>query len=155
MTKQYIWALAIAGAFVAGTILASTMYDNTAFALHQPNHNPPGDDDDMGWKEAVVVLQDQIDNSAFQTYQNDDDVTIDAGSSNLVKVECDPGDIATGGGFSIVNRFVVASSSNAINSLGLAATGSDVPVGWVAIFVNNSPDESTAIGFVICSDVTP
>ncbi len=71
MTKQYIWALAIAGAFVAGTILTSTLYDNTAFAIHQPNHNPPGDDNDMGWKEAVADLQDQIDSFDINDADND------------------------------------------------------------------------------------
>ena len=64
--------MAIAGAFVAGTILASTMYDNTAFAIHQPKHNPPGDDDDMGWKAAVAGLQDQIDNLETQVGNDND-----------------------------------------------------------------------------------
>jgi len=94
MTKQYIWALAIAGAFVAGTILASTMYDNTAFAIHQPNHNPPGDDDDMGWKEAVADLQMQIDNvsvddadsdptNELQTISDDGGVTLSDGGGTV------------------------------------------------------------------------
>ena len=71
MTKQYIWALAIVGAFVAGTILTSTLYDNTAFAIHQPNHNPPGNDNDMGWKSAVTDLQAQIDTLNVDDADND------------------------------------------------------------------------------------
>ena len=130
MTKQYIWALAIAGAFVAGTILASTMYDNTAFAIHQPNHNPPGDDDDMGWKEAVADLQGQIDSLNVDDADSDptnelgpvlahyrlfQEIILDAEDAAFnqitVGAKCDLGDEHTGGGFKISNPNLKATES--------------------------------------------
>ena len=101
MTKQYVWALAIVGAFVAGTVLASTLYDNTAFAIHQPNHNPPSDDDDMGWKAAVAEQQLQIDElkaneilGFYSVFNNE----LSDGGFLFVFADCDEGDVTVGGG---------------------------------------------------------
>ena len=116
MTKQYIWALAVAGAFVAGTILASTLYDNTAFAIHQPNHMPD-DGDDGGWKLAIAEQQQQIDDlkaneilGFYRVFNNE----LSDGGFLFGFADCDEGDVTVGGG-----HFVNLSNQDLVGSLPL------------------------------------
>ena len=143
MTKQYIWALAIAGAFVAGTILASTMYDNTAFAIHQPNHNPTGDDDDMGLKEAIDDLKA---NEILGFYQMiGDSVEISPQSSLSGTAACDDSDIAISGGWNRNNgdMRVNLSVQSSINI-------------WGFTFENiDDTNNAEVTPFVLCADYTP
>ena len=152
MTKQYIWALAIVGAFVAGTVLASTLYDNTAFAIHQPNHNPPSDDDDMGWKEAVSDLQMQIDNIDTQDdllgfYRIQHNVSF-SGATTITSVttECDSGDVAVSGGYAhgLHPDLVVTFS-------GVSGLDPDT----VGVSVDTPPDGSSISLHGICADFDP
>ena len=157
MTKQYIWALAIAGAFVAGTILASTMYDNTAFAIHQPNHNPPGDDDDMGWKQAVAEQQQQIDeqqqqiddlktNEILGFYQVIGDSTVISPlSSRTGTASCDDSDIAISGGWDKIggDMRIIFSVQTSINE-------------WGLIFESIDDTNSVEVfPFALCADFSP
>ena len=158
MTKQYIWALAIVGAFVAGTILASTLYDNTAFAIHQPNHNPPGGDDDMGWKEAIDGQQQQIDdlkaNEILGFYQ----LTLEDDTENPflpITVQCDFGDIATGGGVA-ASSGVKLRSSVPINNISNEVSNGEIATGW-KFFGKNTGEFVMISGavYVLCADFAP
>ena len=92
MIKNYYWALAIATAFVAGTIA-------TATPVFAP---PPEDDDDGegGWKAAVAEQQAQIDelkaNEILGFYEVVGDIEITL--PNGANIFCDEGDIVVGGG---------------------------------------------------------
>ena len=153
MTKQYIWALAIAGAFVAGTILASTMYDNTAFAIHQPNHNPPGDDDDMGWKEAVADLQMQVEDLEDQEFQissverNSETLTISPLGSGTATATCESDETVTGGGFVF---------NDLSNTETLVIASFSIESGWRIIVINDSVSDDLSIrATATCSKIVP
>ena len=152
MTKQYIWALAIVGAFVVGTILASTLYDNTAFAIHQPNHNPPGDDDDMGWKEAIDDLQMQVDDLENQEFQispvlrNSELLTISPLGGGVITSTCESDEMVTGGGF------VFAETNNE----GQVLASFNTEDGWRIIVDNNSESDDLSIrATATCSKIVP
>jgi len=146
MTKQYIWALAIVGAFVAGTILASALYDNTAFAIHQPNHNPPGDDDDMGWKEAIDEQQQQIDDlkaNEILGFYTKSGPTQGSGDPIFALAFCDDGDQKTGGGY-----FSSDANSNVVSNFPFGNNAWDVD--WAT-----SVDGVEYTAYILCADYAP
>ena len=71
----------------------------------------------------------------------------DAAISPTAQAFCDPGDVATGGGFYNVEATSAVLSSNPLNVY-------DVPGGWsVKVQAGDGSDDFTA--YVVCADMTP
>jgi hypothetical protein len=75
-------------------------------------------------------------------------VTFAAGQKGFVKVQCEAGDQATGGGFTKASS-VVIDQNRAQLSL------HDLPIGWEIFAVSNSASEHPIGVEVICMDMTP
>jgi hypothetical protein len=72
---------------------------------------------------------------------------MDAAISPNAQVSCDPGDVATGGGFFNVEATSAVLSSNPLNVR-------DVPGAWsVQVQAGDDSDDFTA--YVVCADTTP
>ena len=158
MTKKYYWAIAVAAAFVAGTLTTG----GVAYAGVDPcsNDPPQGVSDGRPFLEiwaAICDLQDQIDNNniVIQTYQKNFSESIDPnGGTESISVECDPGDVATGGGFTNISDVDILTSLG-INGDGIPATGTEVPVGWEIAAQNDDDTSHSVTSWVICQNITP
>lgn len=67
-------------------------------------------------------------------------------ASNNVTVNCDTGDVATGGGASVTN-------GNLSATYPIGGTTDTPPTGWQAIQTAGNPDNITV--YVVCADLTP
>ena len=161
MTKKYYWAIAVAAAFVAGTMTTGGV---VYASFDQCDDDiPHGISDGRPFLEiwqAICDLETQVDDvedlANLGTYQATTTITVGSGLTGVVQAECDFKDIATGGGFiSPLSGLLNPVSSFGINSLGNIASGASKVVGWEVIFVNNGGAPLDGKVFVICSDVTP
>jgi hypothetical protein len=68
-----------------------------------------------------------------------------------VTATCDPGDIATGGGFN-------GNSANVQTSRPFTFGSGDTPTGWqvsVSAAITTPPGPNTQTAYVVCADITP
>lgn len=78
-------------------------------------------------------------------------LNLDANEYGSVYADCEPGQIATGGGVvwdSLDGLQYISESGPTVNS-------QDVPVGWHASVTNGSATERNAWAFVVCAEVAP
>jgi len=163
MIKKYYWAIAVAAAFVAGTMTTGGV---VYAGVDQCSNDPPqGISDGRPFLEiwqAICDLETQVDSiegsDILGFYTIRDDVLLsDFTAPTRVSQEilCDEGDVATGGGFRANDRADLIGNVQVNDSRPLGTFVSEDDSGWSTELTLLNDVSDTYFVFVVCADFDP
>ena len=163
MIKKYYWAIAVAAAFVAGTMTTGGV---VYASFDQCSNDPPqGISDGRPFLEiwqAICDLETQVDSNedsailGFYTIRDDvslSDFTAPTRISH--RVLCDEGDVATGGGFRANDGADFNGNVQVTDSRPLGTFAGENDSGWNTQLTLLNDVSDTYFVFVVCADFDP
>ena len=122
-------------------VAADEVCSNNEERIVWNNQGPPGPEGDKGDQGDKGDKGDQGPPGVLGFYIRSYTIFVEPSETRVVDVECDPGDVATGGGYST-----------------LLQVGQSIPSGsnrWRVTATNNGTYEDTLQARVMCADMTP